>query len=133
MTSLEKPPPAEVDDDAEPSLVTRLVGELAGAVRFVSERPPTLAEYIAYARRGWWTTEIGGGRRSLMELWMRMVAIPTVTVCYLLIWQVSTPGRCVGLLAVELALGTLLDQLPVVSWFVPDLFDVATWWPFTLL
>lgn len=102
--------------------------EAAGELRFVSERPNSLLDHLAYARSGEWTDQIDGQRRHLALLYVWLIAIPISTLAYAAVWASGRPGRFASMLAVALLAGTALDAIPVVEWFVPD-WASLTYWP----
>ncbi len=105
----------------------------ASALRFVHERPNSLVDAIRDARSGEWTTDIDGGRRRAALVWAYLFVIPNLVAAYMWAWQTARFPRFVTCATVELLLCTVLNQIPVVQWFIPDAFDMATWWPFYLL
>jgi hypothetical protein len=98
------------------TLVTGVFSEL----RFVSQRPVSLLEHLAYARRGEWTEEIDGPRRHAVRVYAWLVAIPISTLAYLLAWAAARPGRFISFVAVTLLVCTALAQVPAVAWLIPD-------------
>ncbi|MBO0847830.1 MAG: hypothetical protein J2P20_00080 [Pseudonocardia sp.] len=88
----------------------RFAGTLA-ELRFVSERPASLVEHIAYARRGEWTEEIDGPRRHVAVLFAWFVAIPISTVAYLVAWWCARPGRFFTAALVASLVGVALAQI----------------------
>jgi hypothetical protein len=90
-----------------------------GEPRFVSERPLSLLEHLAYARRGEWTDELTGLQRDLALIYAWAIAIPISTVAYLAAWAAARPGRFASVVAVWLLVATAAARLPVVGWLVP--------------
>lgn len=150
--SVEQPPkaiaselPPELDDEtgkevepAEPMLprvlealdqaVNRLLNRLAESpARFIQERPASLAEHLAQAQRGEWTGDVGGPRRGVRMVWAVCAAIPAQMLFYLGIWAVAYPTRLFTVVAVVLSTTTLLHQLPLLHWLLPDVLNVAAW------
>lgn len=114
------------------SLRHRLGRGLFGAwaeLRFVSERPPSLLDHLAYARRGEWTEEIDGYARHLALVHAWVVAVPVSTLAYLAAWVSARPGRCWSFLWVTLLVTTALAQFPAVSWLIPAWADLTCWPP----
>jgi len=83
------------------SLVTlraRLLGALARSrgywmpPRLLTDRPESVAELAAYARRGGYAAPHGVGRR-LGLAWFYVVALPTTVVCRYVAWFAERPGR----------------------------------------
>ena len=101
--------------------------------RWVSERPPSLLDHLAYARRGEWTGEIDGPARhaALVHAWL--VAIPVTVLAYAAIWATARPGRFVSLSAVFLLVTTALGQVPAVAWFIPHWALLTSWPPISWL
>lgn len=89
-------------------------------LRFVSERPPSLLEHVAYAQRGEWTEEIDGGRRLTALVFAWLVAVPVSTAAYFTAWAAARPGRFVSVVAVGLLVSTALAQVPGLGALIPD-------------
>jgi hypothetical protein len=96
-----------------------LVSGIFSELRFVSQRPVSLLEHLAYARRGDWTEEREGYRRLAAVAYAWLVAIPISTVAYLLAWAAARPGRFIPFVAVVLLGSTALAQIPAVAWLIP--------------
>lgn len=88
-------------------------------LRFVSVRPPSLLEHLAYARRGEWTEEIDGARRHAALVFAWLVAVPVSTVAYLAVWAAARPSRFFSALVVALLVANALAQVPAVGWLIP--------------
>lgn len=129
------PAEAAAESTRTPSMHQRLTGwtekHLAELPRFVTERPPALTEHLAYARRGEWTTQLGGPARRWHLAWTRAVALPVTAAALLLVWATARPGRFVPLLVVATFLATALNTIPVLHWFVPDWASWTAWPPVT--
>jgi hypothetical protein len=103
---------------ARPDIAARISGACT-ALRFVSERPPSLLDHVAYAQRGEWTEELDGPRRLAAHAYAWAVAIPVATVAYLLVWASARFVRCLTLVAVVVLVATALAQVPVLGWLIP--------------
>lgn len=88
-------------------------------LRFVSQRPPSLLEHVAYAQRGEWTDEIDGGRRHTAVLFAWLIAIPVSTVAYFAAWAAARPGRFLSVVVVGMLVSTALAQIPGLEWLIP--------------
>lgn len=137
---LQKPTPAEragwddyPGEESRRPLAVRAWADLSDGWRFAQERPASLVEHIAMARRGEWTTELDGWRRQLAVTWVYVVAVPVAVLAHLAIWQTSRMTRCLSMLAVELLVTTALNRMPLFAWLLPDWTDLAAWWPLNLL
>lgn len=123
----------EVDREPRAPIGLRAWHDLLTGWRFAQERPYSLVEHIAMARRGEWTLELDGWRRHLAVTWVFVVAVPVAVVAHLAIWQTSRMSRCLSMLAVELVATTALHRLPLFGFLLPDVLDLTTWFPLTLL
>lgn len=109
MPVLELPATTGQQPDSKPATTPRWRAHLRSSLtqvctppRFVSERPVSLLEAIAYARRGEWTEapDGQGPARELALVYAYLVAIPVMSLAHLVIWVVERPARLATFLAV---------------------------------
>ncbi|MPZ66771.1 MAG: hypothetical protein GEU83_15105 [Pseudonocardiaceae bacterium] len=136
MTTTTTTTDPETDHDRETegrSLHDRLTGwaraQLEAPPRFVSERPPSLTEHIAYARAGEWHSQPDGAARRWHLAYTYAIAVPVVAVAAWAAWAAARPGRLAPLLVLLVVLATALDAIPIVAWFVPDWASASNWPP----
>jgi hypothetical protein len=120
-------PPAQLAGRMHQKVHAKVL-EAGKELRFVSERPNSLRDHIAYAVSGEWTDQIDGRLRHLALIYVWMVAIPNSTIAYLWVWASARPIRFASFLAVTLTVNTALNQIPVVEWLIPD-WATLTYWP----
>jgi hypothetical protein len=94
----------------------------------VSERPPSLLDHLAYARRGEWTEEIDGPARHAALLHAWLVAIPVSVLAYAAVWVSARPGRFASVSVVFLLVTTALGHIPGLAWLIPR-WALLTSWP----
>jgi hypothetical protein len=61
----------------------------------LTERPASVAELTAYAKRAGWTSQSHGGIRAAGIAWYRVIGLPTTVVCRYVEWIAQRPGRAI--------------------------------------
>lgn len=124
-------PPPQPPAGLHHRLRTAVAAHTAELPRFVTERPPSLAEHLDYARRGEWSHQIEGPSRRAHLAYTRLVAIPVTAVALSVVWAVARPGRAIPIALVACLFATALNTLPVAGWLIPDALTFTAWPPFT--
>ena len=65
----------------------------------LTDRPASVAELRAYARRGGWTVQSAGPLRAAGVAWYRVIGLPTTVVGRYIEWIAQRPGRAIPVFA----------------------------------
>lgn len=106
------------------------LAEALDGLRFVNTSPGSLRDQIDYAIDGAYSNRVEGWWRNANIGFARIVAVPGLTVVYLIGWAFFTRlSRALTCAPVLLFALMLLNSMPATAWFVPDGADFTTWLP----
>lgn len=118
----------QAGDDEEPSDGRSWLSEALDGLRFVNNSPGSLRDQIDYANDGAYSNRGDGWWRNANIGFARFVAVPGLTLCYLIGWAFFTRlSRALTCAPVALFALMLLNTMPVTAWLIPDWADFTTW------
>lgn len=118
----------QAGDDDEAGGSGSWLSEALDGLRFVNTSPGALRDQIDYAVDGAYSNRIDGVWRNANIVFARLIAVPGLTIGYLIMWAFFTRlSRALTCAPVALFALMLLNSMPVTAWFIPDAVDFTTW------
>lgn len=87
----------------------------------VTEPLPPIAQLVAQIR-------VQAGETRFRILWAYSVTVPATVFAHWVRWVTQEPARTLGWFVGSVIVSSGLNQIPVLSWIVPDFLDIFTWW-----
>ena len=118
----------QAGDEAEAGDPGTWLSEALDGLRFVNNSPGSLRDQIDYAIDGAYSNRVDGWWRNANIIFARLIAVPGLTVVYLIGWAFFTRlSRALTCTPVLLFVLMLLNAMPITAWLIPDWADFTTW------
>lgn len=103
------------------------VRDYATPPELFTDRPASIPELSAYARRGTWTRQPYGPIRTAGVWWWRLVGLPQTVRCRLREWVWQRPGRAITVIALIKVLSLTTPGAWVVDRVIEPVVHAALW------